>query len=107
MRFNFELTDSNVDPSRQSLTPKEEVQWVPLNSHPLFTSLDDGDAAAQAPRNLLAWDGSSRLYYWDSRKHCLHRISIRLGEPEPTSVQAATPSKVLFLPLSFSILFGC
>ncbi|MBA0841689.1 hypothetical protein Goarm_004173, partial [Gossypium armourianum] len=41
------------------------------------------------------WDGASRLYYWDSSRQCLHRISIRLGEPDPTSVVAASPSKVL------------
>lgn len=43
----------------------------------------------------MAWDGASRLYFWDSVKKCLHRISIRLGEPDPTSVLADSPSKVL------------
>ncbi|XP_037495845.1 nuclear pore complex protein NUP88 [Jatropha curcas] len=96
MRYNFELTDSNPDSSRRSLTPKEDVQWVPLKSHPVFTSSSSSAVAdGDAPRNLLAWDGTSRLYYWDSNKRCLHRISVRLGEPEPTSVLAATPSKVL------------
>ncbi|KAJ0044390.1 hypothetical protein Pint_06486 [Pistacia integerrima] len=46
-------------------------------------------------KNLVAWDGASRLYYWNSNKGCLHRISIRLGEPDPTSIIAASPSKVL------------
>ncbi|KAF2317979.1 hypothetical protein GH714_041304 [Hevea brasiliensis] len=64
----------------------------------------DGEAAARAPRNLLAWDGSSRLYYWDSSKHCLHRISIRLGEPETTSVLAATPSKVLLANVQIDVV---
>ncbi|EEF27949.1 conserved hypothetical protein [Ricinus communis] len=81
--------------SRQSLTPKEDIQWVPLTSHPLFATTTGTAAAATPPRNLLAWDGSSRLYYWDSNKQCLHRISIRLGDPEPTSVLASIPSKVL------------
>lgn len=43
----------------------------------------------------MAWDGASRLYFWDSVKKCIHRISIRLGEPDPTSVLADSPSKVL------------
>ncbi|KAF2319079.1 hypothetical protein GH714_013137 [Hevea brasiliensis] len=107
MRFNFELTESNMDSSPRSLTPKEDVQWVPLKSHPLFTSVADGDAAARTPRNLLAWDGYSRLYYWDSSKHCLHRISIRLGEPEPTSVLALLLGGYsLSLSLSLSLCLG-
>ncbi|OMO76032.1 hypothetical protein COLO4_25704 [Corchorus olitorius] len=101
MRFSFDLTESNGDDSRRSLTPKEQVEWVPLQNHPVFTSAGGSGATAtastssRAPKNLLAWDGASRLYYWDSNKQCLHRISIRLGEPEPTSVVAASPSKVL------------
>ncbi|XWS07643.1 hypothetical protein CRYUN_Cryun41cG0007100 [Craigia yunnanensis] len=101
MRFNFDLAESTEDDSRSSLTHKEEVQWVPLQSHPVFTSTDGSGATAtasvpsRAVKNLLAWDGASRLYYWDSNKQCLHRISIHLGEPEPTSVVAASPSKVL------------
>ncbi|XP_021295358.1 nuclear pore complex protein NUP88 [Herrania umbratica] len=101
MRFSFELAESNENDSRRSLTPKEEVQWVPLQNHPVFTSAVGSGAAAtasasaRAVKNLLAWDGASRLYCWDSNKQCLHRISIRLGEPEPTSVVAASPSKVL------------
>lgn len=91
MKYNFEITD----PSRRTLTPKDDVQWVPLKCHPLFTPSAVNDGDAPAPRNLLAWDGSSRLYFWDSTKRCLHRISIRLGEPEPTSVLAAYLSKVL------------
>uniref|UniRef100_A0A2P2MCA1 Uncharacterized protein n=1 Tax=Rhizophora mucronata TaxID=61149 RepID=A0A2P2MCA1_RHIMU len=100
MRYNFEVNnEQNQDSSRQSLTPNEGVQWVPLQTHPVFTSAataeaEDGDNAGRSPpRNLVAWDGASQLYFWDSSKHCLHRISIRLGEPEPTSVLAASPSK--------------
>ncbi|CAK7325851.1 unnamed protein product [Dovyalis caffra] len=100
MRFNFELTEPNLDSSpRKSPTPKEDIQWVPLQNHPLFTSSastsPEGDGSPQPPSNLLAWDGASRLYYWDSNLRCLHRISIRLGDPEPSSVLAALPSKVL------------
>ncbi|KAB1217743.1 Nuclear pore complex protein Nup88 [Morella rubra] len=99
MRFNFDLYDSDIVQTR-SFTPKEEVQWVPLQNHPVFTSTtaDGGTTHAStdgSPKNLVAWDGASRLYYWDSNKRCIHRISIRLGEPEPTSVLAASPSKVL------------
>ncbi|GMI87256.1 EMBRYO DEFECTIVE 2789, MODIFIER OF SNC1,7 [Hibiscus trionum] len=101
MRFNFDVAESTVGDSRRSLTPKDELQWVPLQNHPVFTSADGGDTTAAASasardvKNLLSWDGASRLYYWDSNTQCLHRISIRLGEPDPTSVVAASPSKVL------------
>ncbi|TYG51960.1 hypothetical protein ES288_D10G303100v1 [Gossypium darwinii] len=102
MRFNFDIAESTEDDSRRSLTPKEDFQWVPLQTHPVFTTTADGggtaataSASAGGVRNLLAWDGASRLYYWDSNQQCLHRISIRLGEPDPTSVVAASPSKVL------------
>ncbi|KAK8334487.1 hypothetical protein V6Z12_A10G274500 [Gossypium hirsutum] len=102
MRFNFDIAESTEDDSRRSLTPKEDVQWIPLQNHPVFTTTADGggtaataSASAGGVRNLLAWDGASRLYYWDSNQQCLHRISIRLGEPDPTSVVAASPSKVL------------
>nr|XP_034923775.1 nuclear pore complex protein NUP88-like isoform X2 [Populus alba] len=95
MRFNFDLTESNPNSSsRKSLTPKEDIQWVPLQNHPLFASSDE-DTAPQSPSNLLAWDGASRIYYWDSNLRCLHRISIRLGDPKPSSVLAASLSKVL------------
>ncbi|KAB2011008.1 hypothetical protein ES319_D10G284500v1 [Gossypium barbadense] len=102
MRFNFDIAESTEDDSRRSLTPKEDFQWVPLQTHPVFTTTADGggtaataSASAGGVRNLLAWDGASRLYYWDSNQQCLHRISIRLGEPDPTSVVVASPSKVL------------
>ncbi|XP_004500480.1 nuclear pore complex protein NUP88 [Cicer arietinum] len=77
-----------------SPTPKEEVEWVPLPKHPLFTSISHGGSVTFS-RNLLAWDGASRLYFWDSNNNCLHRLSLRLGDPDPTSVLAASPSKVL------------
>lgn len=98
MRFNFDFSEANTG-SRRSLTPKEELDWEPLENHPIFSAADGdlstGKESSRAPRNIVAWDGASRLYYWNSKKCCLHRISIRLGEPEPTSVLAASPSKVL------------
>ncbi|KAL5568557.1 hypothetical protein UlMin_025132 [Ulmus minor] len=98
MRFNFDLSETKTEQERSS-TPKNDVEWVPLKNHPVFTSAPTGSAprftSDRAPTNLLAWDGASRLYFWDSDDLCLHRISIRLGEPEPTSVLAASPSKVL------------
>ena len=107
MRFNFDLQDPNLT-QRRSVTPKEEVEWVPLQNHPIFssttttTTTEDhaSTSATSSPRNLVAWDGATRLYFWDSNKRCLHRISIRLGEPQPTSVLASSPSKVLSLSLS-------
>ncbi|KAF8009899.1 hypothetical protein BT93_J0775 [Corymbia citriodora subsp. variegata] len=100
MRFNFNFADPTPELQPRSLTPKEEAQWLPLQNHPVFSlsAAAAGPSAptnSPAPRNLLAWDGSSRLYFWDNEQRCLHRISVRLGEPEPTSVLAASPSKVL------------
>ncbi|KAJ0102764.1 hypothetical protein Patl1_06594 [Pistacia atlantica] len=98
MRFNFDFSEANTD-SRRSLTPKEELEWSPLQSHPVFSAAygdsSTGKESSGTPKNLVAWDGASRLYYWNSNKGCLHRISIRLGEPDPTSIIAASPSKVL------------
>ncbi|KAL2598171.1 hypothetical protein GLYMA_11G229000v4 [Glycine max] len=96
MRITLEPSSEpspSPSPSR-SQTPKEEVEWVPLPKHPLFTA-HGGATTAAASRNLLAWDGASRLYFWDSNKRCLHRLSLRLGDPDPSSVLAASPSKVL------------
>ncbi|KAH1160413.1 hypothetical protein GYH30_031945 [Glycine max] len=94
MRITLEpSSEPSPSPSR-SQTPKEEVEWVPLPKHPLFTA-HGGATTAAASRNLLAWDGASRLYFWDSNKRCLHRLSLRLGDPDPSSVLAASPSKVL------------
>ncbi|KAG5093501.1 hypothetical protein JHK84_049089 [Glycine max] len=92
MRITLEPS-SEPSPSR-SQTPKEELQWVPLPKHPLFTAHGGATTAADS-RNLLAWDGASRLYLWDSNNRCLHRLSLRLGDPDPSSVLAASPSKVL------------
>ncbi|KAK4798822.1 hypothetical protein SAY86_031148 [Trapa natans] len=81
----------------EPLSPKEEIEWLPLEKHPVFASAVDAVRAegSNAPINLLAWDGSSRLYFWDDIRQCLHRITIRLGEPEPASILAASPSKEL------------
>ncbi|KAH0654388.1 hypothetical protein KY289_032066 [Solanum tuberosum] len=91
MRYNFEEEDGG----RQS----EDVEWLPLQHHPVFSTPPDrdrdGDRDLTMPKNLFAWDGASRLYFWDSYKTCLHRLSVRLGEPNPTSLLAASPSKVL------------
>ncbi|XP_059666426.1 nuclear pore complex protein NUP88 [Cornus florida] len=104
MRFNFDMAESNTEEG-QTLTPsystpKDEVEWLTLQNHPVFsTTAADGGAShsstSRMPKNLMAWDGASRIFVWDSHKQCLHRISIRLGEPDPTSVLAASPSKVL------------
>lgn len=109
MRFNFQEPEDTPD-SRRSPTPKEPVRWVPLQSHPVFASLpssqDEPAASQRFPRNFMAWDGDSRLYYWDSRRYLLHRLSLRLGEPEPSSVLAAIPSKVIFPISVFADQFG-
>nr|XP_016455215.1 PREDICTED: nuclear pore complex protein NUP88-like isoform X2 [Nicotiana tabacum] len=110
MRYNFDLSepreaDDADDGGRQSATPtsastpKEELEWLPLQNHPVFCAPSRDGAAHSSnftmPKNLFAWDGASRLYFWDSYKSCLHRLSVRLGEPDRTSVLAASPSKVL------------
>ena len=94
MRITFDANEPNSE-QRRSLTPKEEVEWIPLQKHPVFAAAKsaDGDSGVVSSRNLLAWDGASRLYIWDCHNNCLHRLSIRLGEPDPTSVLAASPSK--------------
>ncbi|KAI9109483.1 hypothetical protein K1719_019537 [Acacia pycnantha] len=87
--------ETNSEP-RRSTTAKEEVEWVPLEKHPVFVavnnSIDDNSNVAFS-RNLVAWDGSSRLYFWEPNSNCLHYLSLRLGEPEPTSILVASPSK--------------
>lgn len=122
MRFNFDIAETNNDEKEQksktlipysspsSSTPKDKLQWLPLQDHPVFSS-SAGEFSGvgkssenRFPANLMAWDGASRIFFWDSEKHFLHRISVRLGDPEPTSVLAAFPSKVYFLSLLFSCL---
>ncbi|KAL7613161.1 hypothetical protein Lser_V15G08962 [Lactuca serriola] len=118
MRFNFDIPEPSskgalTPPSQsRSLTPpsqsqsrspssatpaNEEVEWVPLQNHPIFSNATATHSSNDVPkkRNLMAWDGASRLYYWDINTQSLHRISLRFGEPEPTSVLAASPTKVM------------
>lgn len=97
MRIAFDTPETDSE-QRRSSTPKEEIEWVPLQKHPVFAATSasiDGDSGAAVSRNLVAWDGASRLYFWDPKTNCLHRLSLRLGEPDPSSVLAASPSKVL------------
>ena len=70
MRFSFDLQDPNLT-QRRSVTPKDEVEWVPLQNHPIFysttttTTTEDhvSTSATSSPRNLMAWDGATRLYF--------------------------------------------
>ncbi|KAL8470404.1 hypothetical protein ACS0TY_033038 [Phlomoides rotata] len=112
MRFNFDLAEPDSrrspTPPPSNSTPKAELQWFPLQNHPLFSSSAATATPATAeimPPNLMAWDADSRLYIWDLKKKCLHRISIRLGETDLTSILAASPSKVLQaeMPLNFEV----
>ncbi|CAO2833366.1 unnamed protein product [Amaranthus hypochondriacus] len=115
MRFNFEMPETSIEDdetdhkskslipfsSPSSSTPNDKLQWLPLQDNPFFSSSTAqysgvGESSDNRCRtNFMAWDGASRIYFWDSENKCLHRFSVRLGEPEPTSVLAATPSKVL------------
>ncbi|KAM0023565.1 putative nucleoporin NUP88/NUP82 [Helianthus debilis subsp. tardiflorus] len=123
MRFNFDIPEPNtkealtppshshsqsqsLSRSPSSATPaNDEVEWLPLQNHPIFST---PTAANDAPRNrnLMAWDGASRLYYWDLNTQSLHRISLRFGEPDPTSVLAASPSKVLRTDVELNFVVG-
>ncbi|KAL5710313.1 hypothetical protein ACHQM5_020893 [Ranunculus cassubicifolius] len=95
MKFNFDLnqreSSSSLSQPSPSSSNKEEIQWLPLDKHPVFTTTP----LPSSPRNLIAWDGASRLYYWDQHNNSLHRLSLRLGEPQPSSLMAASPSKML------------
>lgn len=117
MRYNFDLPEKKVVQQPRSPSPatsKEEVQWIALQDHPIFTRATAATSTVHSSthrtaRNLMTWDGASRLYFWDSEKKFLHRISIRLGEPEPTSVLADSPSKVssFFVSISSDELSFC
>ncbi|PHU02730.1 Nuclear pore complex protein NUP88 [Capsicum chinense] len=101
MKYNFDLSEHHdEEEGRQSQTPPsastpKELEWVPLHHHRVFYGPNMDSATPAMPKNLLCWDGASRLYFWDSYKRCLHRLSVRLGEPDPTSILAASSSKVL------------
>lgn len=115
MRFALDLMEPDgrpsPTPSPSNSASKIELQWFPLQNHPLFSSsaaTATTAAAERMPPNLMAWDGTSRLYFWDLNKKCLHRISIRLGEPDPASILAAFPSKVFSFEFNiFSIREFC
>ncbi|KAK1409351.1 hypothetical protein QVD17_35877 [Tagetes erecta] len=106
MRFNFDIPETNT---KEALTPQsqhsqspssttpgnDDVEWLLLHNHPVFSTATSSSINVQRKRNLMAWDGASRLYYWDVNTQLLHRISLRFGEPDPSSVLAASPSKVL------------
>ncbi|KAL7214788.1 hypothetical protein ACSBR1_027050 [Camellia fascicularis] len=113
MRYNFDLQETEAEEQQtlkptsspsSSSTPTGELKWLPLQNHPIFSTAVDGGGSSSSssssssfpmPKNLMAWDGASRLYFWDSIKQCLHRISIRLADPDPSSILAASPSKVM------------
>ncbi|KAI4372937.1 hypothetical protein MLD38_011116 [Melastoma candidum] len=103
MRFNFDLGDLVLNDDEGASPPrrrKEEVEWVSLQSHPIFAScppgVRNGGGFPPTARNLLSWDHhSSRVYFWDDYERCVHRVSVRFGEPDPSSILAASPSKML------------
>lgn len=93
MRFALEFEETNSEQKRSSTT-KEELEWLPLQNHPVFAAINASTHADSPPRNLLAWDGDSRLYFWDPHTNSLHRLSLRLADPDHSSVLAVSPSKV-------------
>ncbi|KAK9124483.1 hypothetical protein Sjap_014085 [Stephania japonica] len=100
MRFNFDDTSkADSSPERSpttTATPNHETEWIPLHNHPVFAATPAASAAARTRTNLLAWDGDSRLYFWDSTNNLLHRLRIRLADPDPDpSVLASSLTKVL------------
>ncbi|GAB2216396.1 hypothetical protein Droror1_Dr00024169 [Drosera rotundifolia] len=85
---------SILPPSPQT----QHLQWLPLQDHPVFSQPSQGGAESggeRMGRNLMAWDGVSRVYKWDDGEGCLHRVSVRLREPDERSVIAGVPAKVL------------
>ncbi|KAL5984460.1 hypothetical protein ACLOJK_018565 [Asimina triloba] len=93
-------------PSREEDEGEEATrgEWVPLQKHPLFSSSSSScQSDVRLPSNLIAWDGSSRLYLWDSSNFCLRRLTLRFSDPDPDSIYASSSSKVRFLPSSYSI----
>ncbi|XP_076949517.1 nuclear pore complex protein NUP88-like [Bidens hawaiensis] len=116
MKFNFDIpeptttqaltltpTTTPIPPSQSpSLSPStpatDDVDWLPLQNHPVFSTSNSSSSNnnnIQRKRNLMAWDGASRLYYWNVNTQSLHRLSLRFGEPDSNSVLASSPSKVL------------
>lgn len=82
-------------------------QWVDLQSHPIFNkaqlradTVDDPSSSfarvvSRLPLNLMAWDGFSRLFVWNSTQQCLHSIDIRCSHPYADTIQASTRVKTL------------
>nr|XP_043631960.1 nuclear pore complex protein NUP88 [Erigeron canadensis] len=119
MRLNFDFPESTTDepltppppPQPQPRSPSQpqpvspssattgndDVEWLPLQNHPIFSTTTTARPFSNVPRNrnLMAWDGASRLYYWDINSQTLNRITLRFGEPDPSSVLAASPPKVM------------
>ncbi|XP_076911940.1 nuclear pore complex protein NUP88-like [Bidens hawaiensis] len=112
---NKALTLTPTPPSQsqsQSQSPSpstpatDDVDWLPLQNHPVFSTSNsssnnnnnnnnNNNSIIQRKRNLMAWDGASRLYYWNVNTQSLHRLSLRFGEPDPSFILATSPSKVL------------
>lgn len=88
---------------------QEEEQWVDLQSHPIFNkaqlfphTVDDYSSSSsfvhvisRLPLNLMAWDGYSRLFVWNTAQQCLHSIDIRCSQPHEETIQASTWVKTL------------
>lgn len=80
-----------------------DLQWVPLQNHPVFNSRRGGSSYATCGGNLAAWDAAaSRLFSWDPHSRHLHRLSLRFssddgdsGEAKDDAILAAVPSEVL------------
>jgi len=103
------LTPSSASTSSRTKlrpTPKRAyspAQWVPLNSHPVFSRRDSGGGGA------AAWDAAaSRLYAWDPSACGAHRIGVRTRDPDAengevdVAVEAAVPSEVRCFPVVFA-----
>ncbi|KAI3982067.1 hypothetical protein MKX01_018973 [Papaver californicum] len=111
MRFSFEIIETGNNkivtlspPTITSPPSKEQVKWIPLQCHPIFTTTTPPLTTTNGGvTNLIAYDKkASWLYLWESHTHSLHRISIRLGDSDdPTSVLASSSSKVIISVISF------
>ncbi|KAI3458543.1 hypothetical protein Pfo_015206 [Paulownia fortunei] len=65
---------------------KAWVPMVPIQNHPLFSTAAATISTAASAMEFLG-------FTWDSHEKRLHRIPIPLGEPDLTSILAASPSK--------------
>eukprot|EP01018_Ginkgo_biloba_P033890 Gb_40787 [translate_table: standard] len=91
----------------------EKGDWIDLQSHPLFNNTqlqysheDSTSFPPGTPRlrlNLIAWDGSTRLFLWNSNQQCLHLVDIRCSDPDADTIQATSRFKVFLVLMDVTV----